>query len=158
MDFTQIVKAFRPLRTAFLSTLFVFLFPWDVRHVLEAEVYVVPGHYRTLGQAVQSVGDGDTVVIRPGTPEAPMPRPGVYRVAGKEVVIGVWMPGTRRFREARFGGQGTEDMDLGLWYSLQDTTGTWMPQERITGPDTIVDIMPHPFYDPVRRRYWVVWH
>ncbi len=69
MDFTWIVKASRSLRVVFLSILLVvFLFPWASRYVLEAEVYVVPGHYRTLGQALQAVEDGDTVVVRPGTP------------------------------------------------------------------------------------------
>jgi len=160
MDFTWIFKASRSLRVVFLSILLVvFLFPWVSRYVLEAKVYVVPGHYRTLGQALQAVEDGDTVVVRPGTPEAPMPEVGILQWGGKRVVVGVWPVGTAQPRKGWFPISGV--LSTGFSRALreedQDSTGYWTSQERLTPRDSMFDMMAHPFYDPVRRRFWVTW-
>ncbi len=126
--------------------------------VLQSKVYVVPGHFNRLIEAIVSVRDGDTVAIRPTVPGYFPYEPGIYHWRGKRVVVGIWEVGTPSPREGLI----TSNVDIypdGFYQPIydEDTTGYWTPQERLTGPDTLVDIMAHPFYDPVRNWFWVVW-
>ncbi len=123
---------------------------------LVARIYVVPGHFATMAQALQAARNGDTVVIRPQVKSAPLPQPGLYRLGSKQVTVGLWPVGVPNPREGLFS---SRDIQLEpLWRSPTDSSGSWTPQERITGPDTMVDLMVHPFYDPVRNRFWALWH
>ena len=122
-----------------------------------AKLYIVPGHFQTLFQAFQAAHSGDTVVIRPQNPQEPLPQPGIYLFQNKTISLGIWPVRSPNPRNASF-----SDQPVSLPYSLSspapDTSWQWTTQQRLTGPDTLVDIMAHPFYDPVRNWFWVPWH
>ena len=121
-----------------------------------AKLYIVPGHFQTLFQAFQAAHSGDTVVIRPQNPQEPLPQPGIYLFQNKTISLGIWPVRSPNPRNASF-----SDQPVSLPYPLSsptpDTSWQWTTQQRLTGPDTLVDIMAHPFYDPVRNWFWVPW-
>ena len=124
-----------------------------------AKLYIVPGHFQRLIEAIVSVRDGDTVAIRPTVPGHVPYEPGIYHWGRKQVVVGIWEVGTPTPREGLI----TSNVHIypeNTYAPLddEDTTGYWMPQERLTEVDTFADAMAHPFYDPVRNWYWVPWH
>lgn len=126
-----------------------------------SKVYVISGHFDRLIEGIETVRDGDTIAIRPAVPGYIPYEIRTYHWKGKSVVVGIWEVGTES-RQCR-DGLITSDADIypdiiGGSIHDEDTTGYWTPQERLTGPDSLVDIMPHPFYDPVRNWFWVIWH